>query len=105
MSVTKADIAEKVAQNTGVTRRDALQAVETFLKTIKDALKKDDKVSIVGFGTFKTKPKNSRKGRNPRSGESIQIPNKRIAYFKPGKEMRELVNNNIEKALVSEDEK
>jgi integration host factor subunit beta len=92
MSITKADIAEKVAGSTGVTRRDALMAVETFLESIKGALSKGEKVSIVGFGTFKTKQKNSRKGRNPRSGISIQIPSKRVAFFKPGKELRELVN-------------
>ncbi len=92
MSVTKADIAERVARSTGVTRRDALMSVETLLESIKKALEKGDKVSIVGFGTFKTKLKNSRKGRNPRTGDSIQIPDKRVAFFKPGKELRDIVN-------------
>jgi integration host factor alpha subunit len=92
MSITKADIAERVARATGVTRRDALTSVETLLESIKKALEKGDKVSIVGFGTFKTKLKNSRKGRNPRTGDSIRIPDKRVAFFKPGKELRDVVN-------------
>jgi integration host factor alpha subunit len=93
MSITKADIAERVARSTGVTRRDALTSVETLLESIKKALEKGDKVSIVGFGTFKTKLKNSRKGRNPRTGDSIRIPDKRVAFFKPGKELRDVVNH------------
>jgi len=92
MSFTKANIAEKVAESTGATRRDALAAVETFLESVKKSLAKGEKVSIVGFGTFRTKNKKPRKGRNPRTGVSIQIPNKKVAYFKPGKELRDLVN-------------
>lgn len=92
MAITKAEIAQKVAEATGITQRDALISVETFLESIKKALSKGDKVSIVGFGTFRLKEKKARIGRNPRSGQSIQIAAKKVPYFKPGKELRELVN-------------
>ena len=92
MAMTKAEIAQKVAESTGITQRDALTSVETFLESIKKALAKGEKVSIVGFGTFRLKTKNSRIGRNPRSGQTIQIAAKKVPYFKAGKELRELVN-------------
>lgn len=92
MTVTKSKIAQKVADNTGITRRDAILSVKTFLESIKIALAKGEKVSIVGFGTFWVKNKKLRIGRNPRSGETIEIPSKKVAYFKPGKELRILVN-------------
>ncbi len=92
MAITKAEIAQKVAESTGITQRDALTSVETFLESIKKALSKGDKVSIVGFGTFRLKDKKARIGRNPRSGQTIQIAAKKVPYFKPGKELKELVN-------------
>ena len=92
MAMTKAEIAQKVAETTGITQRDALLSVETFLESIKKALSKGDKVSIVGFGTFRLKTKKARIGRNPRSGQTIQIASKRVPFFKAGKELREIVN-------------
>ena len=92
MAMTKAEIAQKVAEITGITQRDALLSVETFLESIKKALSKGDKVSIVGFGTFRLKTKKARIGRNPRSGQTIQIAAKKVPFFKAGKELREIVN-------------
>ena len=92
MAMTKAEIAQKVAETTGITQRDALLSVETFLESIKKALSKGDKVSIVGFGTFRLKTKKARIGRNPRSGQTIQIASKKVPFFKAGKELREIVN-------------
>ena len=92
MAMTKAEIAQKVAETTGITQRDALLSVETFLESIKKALSKGDKVSIVGFGTFRLKTKKARIGRNPRSGQTIQIAAKKVPFFKAGKELREIVN-------------
>ena len=90
--MTKADIADRVADGTGISRKNAVLAVETFLACVKEALKQNQKVSLVGFGTFYVKEKNSRNGRNPRTGEKIHIPPKAVATFKPGKSFRELVN-------------
>jgi DNA-binding protein HU-beta len=86
--MTKAEVVDLVAEKTGISRQQAYDSVELFLKCIKQALKKGEKVSLVGFGTFLLKKKNARKGRNPRTGEKITIPRKRIPTFKPGKSFR-----------------
>lgn len=93
--MTKAEIVTKLAQRTGMNRKDAVAALEIFLDSIKDALKEGEKVSLVGFGTFYVKQKNPRNGRNPRTGQRIQIPAKQIATFKPGKAFRMLVNDGV----------
>lgn len=79
-------------EKTGLPRKDAVEAVEIFLDSVKGGLMVGDKVSLVGFGTFTVKEKNSRNGRNPRTGEPIRIPPKRVVTFKPGKAFRESVN-------------
>ena len=91
--MTKAEIAEKVREKIGaISHREALIAVETFLDGIKQALAKGEKVSIVGFGTFRVKERRPRVGRNPRTGQEIQVPSKKVPYFKAGKEFKEAVN-------------
>lgn len=91
--MTKAVVAAKVADKTGMSRKDTMDAIEIFLESIKEALKEGRKVSLVGFGTFYMKDKKARNGRNPRTGERIQIPPKRVATFKPGKAFREMVDS------------
>ena len=93
--MTKAVVAGKVASKTGMSHKDTMDAVEIFLESIKEALKQEKKVSLVGFGTFYVKRKNARNGRNPRTGEKIFIPEKLVATFKPGKAFRELVNGGV----------
>lgn len=90
--MTKSEIAIAVSKKTGMSRKESIDAVETLLDCIKDALKSGDKVSLVGFGTFFVKHKKARQGRNPRTGEQIAIPAKQIASFKPGKGFREVVS-------------
>jgi DNA-binding protein HU-beta len=90
--MTKAVVAQKVCDRTGMSRKDTMDAIEIFLESVKDALKQRRKVSLVGFGTFYVKEKKSRNGRNPRTGERIYIPPKLVATFKPGKAFREMVN-------------
>jgi DNA-binding protein HU-beta len=90
--MTKAVVAAKVAEKTGMSRKDTTEAIEIFLESIKQALKQDRKVSLVGFGTFFMKQKNARNGRNPRTGERIYIPPKNVATFKPGKAFRQMVD-------------
>lgn len=80
-------------ENTGLPRKEAADAVEIFLDCIKNGLKEGEKVSLVGFGTFLVKSKGARNGRNPRTGEPIQIPEKKVAIFRPGKAFRESANN------------
>ncbi len=91
--MTKAEIANAVSTKTGMSRKDSIDALETFLLCVKDALKQGEKVSLVGFGTFYLKRKEARQGRNPRTGARIDIPAKNIATFKPGKSFREMVDS------------
>ena len=91
--MTKAGIAEKVRGKIGaISHREALLALDTFLEGIKQALAQGEKVSIVGFGTFRVKTRRARIGRNPRTGAEIQVPAKKVPYFKAGKEFKEAVN-------------
>lgn len=91
--MTKAEIVNRISEVTGMSRKDSIVGLELFLSSIKDALREGEKVSLVGFGTFYVKEKKARNGRNPRTGEKIQIPPKLIATFKPGKSFRELIND------------
>jgi len=91
--MTKADVINAVAEKTGMARKEAAEAVELFLKAVRESLEKGEKVSLVGFGTFYVKEKNPRQGRNPRTGARIQIPRKRVAAFKPGRAFRQLVSS------------
>jgi len=91
--MTKSDVASNLSEITGLSQKEAVQAVEVFLETVKNGLRNGDKVCLVGFGTFYVKEREGRTGRNPRTGQVIQIPPKRLAAFKPGKVFREMVND------------
>ncbi len=91
--MTKLEVATLLREKTGLSQKEALECVEIFLESVKEALKNREKVSLVGFGTFYLKEKGSRNGRNPRTGEKIMIPPKSIVGFKPGKEFRDEVNS------------
>lgn len=90
--MTKAEVATRVAELTGLSHKECVEVFEIFLTCVKEALKKGEKVSLVGFGTFFVKTKNPRNGRNPRTGDRIRIPGKMVATFKPGKAFREMSN-------------
>lgn len=90
--MTKLEVTTELRERTGISQKQAVDAVELFLGSIKEALKNGEKVSLVGFGTFFLKTKGERNGRNPRTGDKIRIPAKAIVSFKPGKEFRDLVN-------------
>jgi DNA-binding protein HU-beta len=90
--MTKADVVNALAEKTGMARKEAADAVDLFLVTVREALEAGEKVSLVGFGTFYVKEKNARQGRNPRTGAQIQIPRKRVAAFKPGRTFRQMVS-------------
>jgi DNA-binding protein HU-beta len=89
--MTKAEVATKLASKIGISNRQSVEAVEIFLECVKNALREGERVSLVGFGTFYIKERDPRNGRNPRTGDSISIPQKRVASFKPGKALRDLV--------------
>ncbi len=89
---TKAELVDAVAE-LGITKKQAMVAVDTIFDTIKDTLKRGGKVSVVGFGTFLVKEKNARRGRNPRTGERIKIPAKFQPAFKAGNILKQEVKD------------
>jgi len=91
--MTKADLVEQVAKEAEMTKKDAEQLVEIIFDSITDSLNKGEKIELRGFGSFRVRERNSRMGRNPKTGDAVSIPAKRVAYFKPGKDLKELINN------------
>ena len=90
--MTKADLVEKVTALGDLTRRDGEVIVETIFGSVIGALQTGDKIEIRGFGSFRIRQRNPRIGRNPKTGERVEVPAKKVPYFKPSKELRDLVN-------------
>lgn len=92
--MTRSDLVEELAARfTHLTQHDAEQAVKTMQDAIAHALTQGQRIEIRGFGSFSITHRQARLGRNPRSGAAVQIPEKRVAHFKPGKALRESVDN------------
>ncbi|WP_116106328.1 HU family DNA-binding protein [Lewinella sp. IMCC34191] len=90
--MNKGELVSSIAEKSGLTKDQAESALSATLASIEDALKSDDSVSLVGFGTFSTNHRPAREGRNPRTNETIQIAAKNVVKFKPGKKLSESVN-------------
>ena len=88
----KADLVESVASATGLTKADAERAVNATFEAITEGLKKEGKVTLVGFGTFSAKKRAARKGINPLTKEAIKIPAKMVASFKAGSKLKDAIN-------------
>jgi len=91
-TVTKADLVEEVTRVTELPRKESEMVVETIFESIIQALHSNDKIEIRGFGSFRTRQRRGRTGRNPKTGEKVQVPPKRIPFFKPSKELKDFVN-------------
>jgi integration host factor subunit beta len=91
-TVTKADLIEEVLRVTELPRKESETVVETIFDSIIDALQKGDKIEIRGFGSFRTRERRGRVGRNPKTGEKVEVPAKKIPFFKPSKELKDFVN-------------
>ncbi|MBN2719948.1 MAG: integration host factor subunit beta [Proteobacteria bacterium] len=92
--MTKAELIELLVERIErLTKKEAELIVNTVLKSISDSLAEGDKVELRGFGSFKVKERRSREGRNPKTGTRVQVDEKKVPYFKAGKELRERVNN------------
>ena len=87
--MTKADLVELVADSADVPRKQADEVVKVVLESIIAALHRDEKVELRGFGSFRIRQRGQRTGRNPKTGEQVHVPAKKIPYFKPGKHLRE----------------
>lgn len=90
--MTKAELIEEVSKVVEMTRKDSEIIVETIFDSIVSSLHSGDKIEIRGFGSFRTRQRQPRVGRNPKTGSRVEVPSKRIPYFKPSKELRDLVN-------------
>lgn len=90
--MTKAELIEEVSKVVEMTRKDSEEIVETIFDSIVGSLQKGEKIEIRGFGSFRTRQRQPRVGRNPKTGTRVEVPSKRIPYFKPSKELRDLVN-------------
>lgn len=91
-TMTKADLVEEVTKLGDLTRRDSEVIVETIFDSVIGALRSGDKIEIRGFGSFRIRQRKPRIGRNPKTGTKVDVPAKKVPYFKPSKELRDLVN-------------
>jgi len=93
--MTKADLVELVAARVQLTKKDTEVVIDSILDSISKALssKDDGKVELRGFGSFRVRERRARQGRNPQSGAAVQVPPKRVPFFKPGKELKALVDS------------
>ena len=90
--MTKAELVEEVARTAQITKKHAELIVDTVFESIVNSLKDGDKIELRGFGSFRIRQRGPRIGRNPKTGARVEVPSKRIPYFKPGKELKELLN-------------
>jgi integration host factor subunit beta len=92
-TMTKADLIEEVTRVTELPRKESEVVVETIFDSIIEALQKSDKIEIRGFGSFRTRQRRGRIGRNPKTGAKVEVPPKKIPFFKPSKELKDFVNS------------
>ncbi len=92
-TMTKADLVEEVIRVTELPRKESETVVETIFESIIQALHKGEKIEIRGFGSFRTRQRDGRIGRNPKTGAKVEVPPKKIPFFKPSKELKEFVNH------------
>jgi len=90
--MTKADLIDEVSRLAELTRKDSEVIVETIFDSVVRSLRAGDKIEIRGFGSFRTRQRKPRVGRNPKTGERVDVPAKKIPFFKPSKELKDLVN-------------
>jgi|SRR5580704_16381905 integration host factor subunit beta len=93
LTLTKADLIEEVLRITELPRKESETIVETIFDSIIESIQKGDKIEIRGFGSFRTRQRRGRVGRNPKTGEKVEVPPKKIPFFKPSKELKDFVNS------------
>jgi integration host factor subunit beta len=102
--MTKAELIEEVSRVSDLTKKHSEIIVDTVFKSIINALHRGDKIELRGFGSFRIRQRESRKGRNPKTGERVDVPAKKVPYFKPGKELKELINATEEMGIAAAEE-
>jgi integration host factor subunit beta len=99
--MTKADLIDEVSRAVEMTRKDSELIVETIFESIVGALRSADKIEIRGFGSFRTRQRRSRVGRNPKTGARVEVPPKKVPYFKPSKDLKDLINGSTSEVAAS----
>jgi len=99
--MTKADLIDEVSRVVEMTRKDSEVIVEAIFDSVVKALRTGDKIEIRGFGSFRTRQRQARIGRNPKTGARVEVPAKMIPYFKPSKELKDLVNTDSASAAAA----
>lgn len=89
--MTKADLADKVYEKVGLSRKEAVEMIETLFSSMKSILSEGESIKITGFGTFLVRKKSSRRGRNPKTGEEMEITARKVITFKPSLEFKAVV--------------
>jgi len=100
--MTKAELVDEVARVVQLTKKQAEMIVNIVFDSIVDSLRSGQKIELRGFGSFRLRSRKSRTGRNPKTGEKVEVPSKKIPYFKPGKELKELINKALAEAEAAE---
>jgi integration host factor subunit beta len=95
-SMTKAELVEEVSRVSDLTKKHSEMIVDTVFRSIITALHRGEKIELRGFGSFRLRQREPRKGRNPKTGDKVDVPPKKVPYFKPGKELKELINRDDE---------
>jgi len=90
--MTKAELVEEVARAANLTKKHSEVIVDSVFQSIVDALHRGEKIELRGFGSFRLRRRESRRGRNPKTGDKVDVPPKQVPYFKPGKELKDLIN-------------
>ena len=99
-SMTKAELVEEVSRVSDLTKKHSEVIVDTVFRSIIDALHRGEKIELRGFGSFRLRKREPRKGRNPKTGDKVDVPPKKVPYFKPGKELKELINREPDASSV-----
>jgi len=102
--MTKAELVDEVARVVQLTKKQAETIVNIVFDSIVDSLRAGEKIELRGFGSFRLRSRKSRTGRNPKTGEKVEVPSKKIPYFKPGKELKELINKALADGVVLEED-
>jgi len=90
--MTKAELVEEVARASNLTKKHSEVIVDSVFQSIVLALHRGEKIELRGFGSFRLRRRQSRRGRNPKTGDRVEVPQKQVPYFKPGKELKDLIN-------------
>jgi integration host factor subunit beta len=99
--MTKAELVEEVSKVSDLTKKHSEVIVDTVFQSIIDALHRGEKIELRGFGSFRLRQRESRKGRNPKTGDKVDVPPKRVPYFKPGKELKDLINRDSDDEVLA----